>query len=58
LELAYRVAIIIRGIDGTTVFFTRVSFLERSEEKKVSQMYFYIIHLLLLVNEMSLLEMH
>jgi hypothetical protein len=27
-------AIIIRGIDGTTVYFTRVSFLERSEEKK------------------------
>jgi hypothetical protein len=51
-------AIIIRGIDGTTVYFTRVSFLERSEEKKLSQMYFYIIHLLLLVNEMSLSEMH
>jgi hypothetical protein len=50
-------AIIIRGIDGTTVYFSKVSFY-RGVEKKISQMYFSIIHLLLLVNEMSLSEMY
>jgi len=50
--------IIIGGIDGTTVYFSKVSFYRGVERKRLAKcIYFPIIHLLLLVNEMSLSEM-
>jgi hypothetical protein len=49
--------IIIGGIDGTAVYFSKVSFYRGVKRKRLAKMYFPIIHLLLLVNEMSLSEM-
>jgi hypothetical protein len=48
--------IIIGGIDGTAVYF-KVSFYRGVKRKRLAKMCFPIIHLLLLVNEMSLSEM-